>query len=77
MWRYLWGAEIGSVETDPDIVSARLTCFDLRMENRAYELHALDTRGLISSMEWRMAGREVPISATVGSTCDGIQNVRP
>lgn len=40
-------------------------------------LQALETRCAAEARLCRIAGSEVPMSATVGSTWEGIQNVRP
>ncbi len=37
----------------------------------------LQTLNVMEIRGWRIAGREVPMRATVGSTWEGIQNVLP
>lgn len=62
------------------LAATLLFCFDLDeddAEDVEFELQTFDTSCAAETREWRMAGREVPMRATVGSTCDGIQKVVP
>lgn len=49
----------------------------VRRVDQVREAQICERRGATVMKAARNAGREAPINATVGSTCEGIQNVTP